>query len=724
MSKFSIEAVFKAIDKMSGPMARMSAGLDRFNQRASKGISNLNSSVAKATDSLKSMALAAGGVGIAAGAGLLSFGKAGADFEQAITNVGAVSLMTRDQVADLEKKALELGASTKFSGTEVANAMEMMGKAGFTNAEILQGVGGVLSAAAADGGELAETASHISNVLKGMGLSTTETARVADVLTLASSRTNSSIGSLGESMKNVSSTARQLGVPLEETVSMVALLQDVGLDASEAGSSVATMLTMMAKPSDTMARKMKKLGVSFKDASGNMLAPSEVLAQLAKAGDGVNGNMEQVAFFADLVGMRGQKAAVNLKDMFKSGKVTSLVNELKAAEGSAKKMSDIRMDTLMGDIETLGGSIESVKIALFNTQSGPLRGVVQGIREWVDANQGIIESGFLEYINKATPIVKGFGEGVASSFREATPLVKGAASALGKLFGGDAAQGTQANAYFLARRITTLGLAFGGFVVATKAASVATVAFTAVTKTAQVSFVVLQAGVKGAQAAYVAFQIWTKIGTAQTIAMYGANFIAAGSFVATKVAAFGAATGLTTFGAVASRVVLPLAALASVLAAIQQAMAFLDENGGLEGLKAFAGLDPSTESGFAGIDAVMNRQAKARAAAEEQDRIAKLDPAERAQRDSAGAAVDKVFGGFGPTPQPSGFGLSPQAPAPAPASPQPASPWDGMPPEQLRELFKSTIDVNIKDKGGNVESVDVKSPNKTLAPKTARSGTP
>src|SRR5690606_19902268 len=162
--------------------------------------------------------------------------------------------------------------------------------------EILSGVSGVLSAAAASGLEMAEVANHVSNVLKGMGLQASEASRVADVLTLASARTHSSIGSLGESMKNLAPVAKQFGIGL----------QDVGLDASEAGTGTATMLTKLAKPTTAVEKQMKKLGITFKDAQRNLLPPLDVFRQMAVANERLGGNMDQVAFFADLVGLRGQ----------------------------------------------------------------------------------------------------------------------------------------------------------------------------------------------------------------------------------------------------------------------------------------------------------------------------------------------------------------------------------------------------------------------------------
>jgi TP901 family phage tail tape measure protein len=396
--RFEIQAIFKAIDNMTAPIAKMQSRMKTFTDTAEKGIKQLDTAAGKWLGGMKKVGIGIGAGAAAAAAGLAVAAKPGMEFEQQMANLGATSLQTRDQIQDLEKEALRLGAATQFSATEAAAGMEQMAKAGFSNEEILKGISGMMYAAAAAGEELASTTETVSSVMKGMGLGTSEATRVADVLALASVRTNSSIGSLGESMSKVASTARQLNVPFEDTVAMVALLQDVGIDASEAGTATATMLTMMAKPTDAVAAKMKKMGVSFQDAAGNMKPPAEVLAQLVKAGESAGGNMEQVAFFADLVGMRGQRAAVNLKDLFAAGKVTALTEELQKAEGTAKKMSDLRMATLTGDIDVFTEGIKSLAIELFSMASGPLRGLVKSMTEWIDRNKELIVSGIVDTV--------------------------------------------------------------------------------------------------------------------------------------------------------------------------------------------------------------------------------------------------------------------------------------------------------------------------------------
>jgi TP901 family phage tail tape measure protein len=399
MKRFSIEAIFTAKDLMTRPMARIegrAAKMARVMSTSLKGVDrafgSVHRAIAKTTMAFAGMSAA----GAVVGNSLL---RSGADFEAAMSSVAAVSLMTRDQVQDLDAEARRLGKSTKFTATEVAGAMELMGRAGFSNAAILKQVGGVLAASAAEGIEMAEAASIISNAIKGMGLDVERDAgRVADVLALASARTNSSMSSLGESLSNVAATARQFRVPFESTVAAVALLQDVGLDASVAGTSLNSMLTKLATPTDAVRAKMRKLGVSFQDAKGNMLPIEGVLSNVLMGLQKSGGNLEQAALVTDLFGMYGQKAAANLAEMARKGDFTKLVRELEAASGSAEKMAEIRMDNLLGDWEKFTGAVDGIQLALFATSNGPLRDLVQGWTKWAEANEDLIAAEIGEWL--------------------------------------------------------------------------------------------------------------------------------------------------------------------------------------------------------------------------------------------------------------------------------------------------------------------------------------
>ena len=412
--RFSVEAVFKAIDRVTAPVTKMQNRVGKFTRSVNRGFNKLNRTVNKFGQGIRrGAAVAVLSLALVGGA-FANIIKTGADFEQAITDVGAVSLQTRAQIKPLEDLALELGRTTKFTSTQAANAMEIMSRAGFKVNEILTATPAVLSAAAASGLEIAEVANVVSNALKGMGLETTQAAKVADILALASSKTNSTIGSLGESLKNVASTARQLNIPIEEVVASIALLQDVGLDASVSGSAFNVMLTKMAAPTAGMIKKMKKFGITFKDAKGNMLPLQKVLQQLNVASKKVGGNFDKVAFLAELVGLRGQKAAANLGKLFEEGKLDTLIKQLENSEGAAARMAAIRMDTVEGSFLLLNSAIDAVKISIFSLNEGPLKDAVDKMTAWVGANEKIIASGLggflLLIINNLDQIVVSIGQ--------------------------------------------------------------------------------------------------------------------------------------------------------------------------------------------------------------------------------------------------------------------------------------------------------------------------
>lgn len=422
--------IIKLRDKMSGPArkARKSIGGLEDKVRSADGRfkkMNFGQSMKKQFSMVAKGALLAGAA--LAVLATKSIIQTGAAFGKAISAVGAVGLKTREEISALEEKAKSLGISTKFTATEAAGAMEVMARAGFKTQEIMSGVDGVLAAAAASGLEIAEVANHVSNALKGMGLEANQTGRVADVLALAASRTNSSIGSLGESLKNVASTARQLNIPLEDTIAAVALLQDVGLDASVAGSAMNTMLTKMAAPTASITAKMVKFGVSFKDAKGDMLPFQEVLANVSKAAKASGGNMDRVAFLAELVGLRGQKAAGNLADLFDSGRVGKLTEELENAAGSAQKMADLKMDNLSGDVTLFQSALEGVQISLFESTDG-MRDLVQSVTDWL--REGDKSGKFVEILDSITT-------GAKNIWKWMSALVESTAETFAAFMGAD-----------------------------------------------------------------------------------------------------------------------------------------------------------------------------------------------------------------------------------------------------------------------------------------------
>lgn len=389
-SRFSVEAAFKAIDQFSSVVRGIGTNTEKMLGGITRGVDKVNAANMKVVDGLKAVGAAALAAGAVAGAGLMHVVHTGAEFEQSITNVGAVMGKTRVQIADLEKEAMRLGVVTQFSSSEVAEAMEMMAKKGFDAKEILEGIPGVLNAVAASGQGMAEVSTVVGSTIRGFGLEAKEASRVANILAFTAEKTGATITDLGVALSNAAPTAKTLGVGIEDTAAAVGLLQKMGIDAATAGTAVATMLAKITKPSKEAAGQMAAMGVKFKDARGNALPFVDILKQLVKAGDKAGGNMNRMAFLAELVGLRGDKAAIGLSDMAKSGDFQKLVDGIKNTGDYAEKVAKIRLDTTRGSWKLLTSTVEVLETKLFNLQSGPLRGVIDRMNAWLAANQDLI----------------------------------------------------------------------------------------------------------------------------------------------------------------------------------------------------------------------------------------------------------------------------------------------------------------------------------------------
>lgn len=425
--KFSIVALFTAKDGISGIAAAIETRMGKMAKGVSSGLDSISKANTRILDGLASVAMKAAAVGAIAatvvGGGLMQVAHAGMEFEQSITNVGAVMGKNRGQIASLEKEAMRLGVATQFSATEVSEGMEMMARKGFDAQEILQGIPGVLNAVAVSGEGMAEVATVVGSSIRGFGLEADKAGHVADVLAFAAEKTGAKILDMGTALATAAPTAKQLGVSIEDTAAAVGLLQKLGIDASTAGTATATMLAKISKPSKEAAREMATLGLKFQDAKGDMLPFRDVLGQFVKAGEKTGGNMKTMAFFAELVGLRGDKAALGLKEMAKSGEFDRLANGLRTVDGYAQKVADIKLDTTAGSWKLLTSTIEVLEVKLFALKSGALRGVIDGVNQWVQLNGTLIKTRVGEAFESASFAVEAFAFNVKRGFLQAKSVI-------------------------------------------------------------------------------------------------------------------------------------------------------------------------------------------------------------------------------------------------------------------------------------------------------------
>ena len=388
--------------------------------------------------------------------------EAGQSFDAGMSNVAAISGATAEELDVLRDKAREMGASTVFSATQAADALQYMAMAGWDTESMLDGVEGIMNLAAASGEDLAMVSDIVTDALTAFGLSAADSGHFADVLAAASSSANTNVGMLGESFKYVAPVAGAMGFSVEDISVALGLMANSGIKASQAGTSLRSMLSRLANPTKEVQGALDALGVSLTNSDGSIKEFSTIINELRVGFSGLT-EAEKTQAAANLAGqeaMSGLLAIVNTSDA-DFAKLTASINN---ADGTAQAMADTMTDNLPGAITIAKSALEGAAIALYENFEAPateavkgvtgaitsmteafqkngLSGVVNTVGEMV--NQGVQAlltgmSGMGEKLKENLPNIYSAGldmvSGIASSIRENAGLLVDGAISLAKDF--------------------------------------------------------------------------------------------------------------------------------------------------------------------------------------------------------------------------------------------------------------------------------------------------
>ena len=286
--------------------------------------------------------------------------KVTSDFESAMSKVSAISGAAGGDLDALNKKAQEMGAKTKFSATESAEAFTYMAMAGWKTEDMLSGIDGIMSLAAADGLDLATTSDIVTDALTAFGLSASDSGHFADVLAKASSNANTNVSMLGESFKYAAPVAGALGYSAEDTAIALGLMANAGIKGSQGGTALRGSLTRLIKPTDDAAALMEQYGLSMTNADGSMKSLGEVMNMLRDKLGGLT-EAEQAQVAAQIFGqeaMSGMLAIINASD----SDYAKLTDAIYDADGAAQQMADTMLDNLSGQLTLLKSALEGLAI--------------------------------------------------------------------------------------------------------------------------------------------------------------------------------------------------------------------------------------------------------------------------------------------------------------------------------------------------------------------------
>lgn len=215
--------------------------------------------------------------------------KTTADFDEGMSKVQALSGATGDDLVKLREKAKEMGAKTKFSATESAEAFQYMALAGWKTGDMLDGISGIMNLAAASGEDLGKVSDIVTDGLTAFGMSAKESSHFADVLAAASANANTDVAGLGEAFKYVGPVAGAFGYSVEDVSTALGLMANAGIKGSSMGTSLRQALVQLTSPTDTAAGYMKEYGISLYDNEGRTKSLMNVMQDLR----GAFGNVAQ-----------------------------------------------------------------------------------------------------------------------------------------------------------------------------------------------------------------------------------------------------------------------------------------------------------------------------------------------------------------------------------------------------------------------------------------------
>lgn len=389
-----------------------------------KGISSIGEIAQKGlkatSDILKGSMTAIAGLG---GAAI----KIGSDFESGMSKVAAISGASGQELEKLTDKAKEMGSTTKFSATESAAAFEYMAMAGWKTEDMLNGIEGIMSLAAASGEDLATTSDIVTDALTAFGMKASDAGHFSDVLAQASSNANTNVGMMGETFKYVAPVAGALGYTAEDTALAIGLMANAGIKGSSAGTALRSMMSRLTKPTKEVQNAMNRLGISLTDDNGKMKSLNEVMADLRSGFNGLS-EAEAAELASSLAGqeaMSGLLAIVNASD----DDFKKLERSIYNCDGAAARMAETMSDNLQGQITILKSGVEGLAISLYENMQAPCMEIVKTAQEMIqELQESFTDGGLDSLVTTFGSILSRIVESVANA---APDLINAATSLVG-----------------------------------------------------------------------------------------------------------------------------------------------------------------------------------------------------------------------------------------------------------------------------------------------------
>ena len=382
-----ISTCIQFIDQFTKPSQETLKAMRKMSSEAKatgKSIKSAGDTIANAGSAMtKSVTAPIAGVGIAAV-------KTAADYESAMSNVQAITGATGDDFKKLTQLGKDLGASTAWSAQECAEAMQYTGMAGWTAKENIDGLKGILDLASASGTDLARTSDIMTDAISAFGYKASDSAKFADVMTKACTSANVSVDTLGESYKYCGAICGTMGYSIDEVTTSLAVMGNMGIKGSQAGTALKNAISNMAAPTKNMKAAMDDLGISIVNQDGSMKSWGDVIKNLQGSFKGLTQD-QQAAYAKQLFGkesMAGMLAIINTS----TSDYNALADSIKNSGGAANDAAQTQLNNLNGQLTLLKSALEGAAITIGDKLLPYIKNAVGWVQKATDWLNGLSDA--------------------------------------------------------------------------------------------------------------------------------------------------------------------------------------------------------------------------------------------------------------------------------------------------------------------------------------------
>lgn len=408
----------------------------------------------------------------------------GSSFEAGMSQVSAISGATAAEMEQLTQRAKDLGAATKFTASEAAEAMNYMAMAGWDAEQMLDGIDGVISLAAASGEDLGQVSDIVTDAITAFGLAAEDVNHFSDVLAAASAASNTNVGMMGETFKYCSTLAGAMGFAIEDVAEAIGVMANSGIKSTMAGTALRTLLTKLSDEVKITGDAIGEVTIKTSNADGSMRGLTEILTDMRAAWAGLT-ESERATQAEAIAGKNAMSGFLALMNAGESD-VEKLRAAIEECDGASAQMAETMQDNVSGAVTIMQSALEGLGIAIYEKFGDELKDNINDITDIFSNLTEKIDGGVYDkQFQQLADSIGDAAEGVIDFAANALPsLISGLASAIkfvtdfrGVILAAVVGMTTFKTAMAVSKTITQLATAIKAVTTATKTATTVTEAF-------------------------------------------------------------------------------------------------------------------------------------------------------------------------------------------------------------------------------------------------------